>query len=187
MKTIHVVVEGRADQLLFEKLLEDLNESARIQVHVAEGKLSAHPLARTLQVRQGEPVALVLDADTTDRATAEQEQAMYESYLNFTSKGVPFIVILIKPSVEEIFFEFPEFLSDITGKTFQARDMLAGRAAPKMYLSELGVNWMKSVPTFTERHLETLRNAEPIAAFRRFVHEVKGAAAGIYQQKNFNT
>ncbi|MCI5160229.1 MAG: hypothetical protein D3906_17770, partial [Candidatus Electrothrix sp. AUS1_2] len=124
MKTVHVVVDGQPSRLLFEKLLEDLNESIHILIHAVEGKLSAHSLARTLQVRQGEPVALVLDANTTDKATAEQERAMYESYLNFTSKGVPFIVLLIQPSIEKIFFEFPELLEDMTGTALQARDIL---------------------------------------------------------------
>ena len=57
MKTVHVVVEGQADQILLEKLLHDLEDSVHLQFHIAEGKHSAHPLARTLQVRRGEPVA----------------------------------------------------------------------------------------------------------------------------------
>lgn len=109
MNTVHVIVEGQADQALLEKLLHDLEELVQIQFHVAGGKQSAHPLARTLQVRLGEPVALVLDADTNDHRMAEEEQSMYESYLNFTSKGIPFIVILVRPSLEEIFLSLQRY------------------------------------------------------------------------------
>ncbi len=180
MKKVHVVVEGQTDQVLLEKLLHDLGKNVQIQFHVADGKLSAHPLARTLQVKRGEPVALVLDADTNDPRMAEDEQSMYESYLNFTSKGVPFIVILIKPSVEEIFFESPDILSDIIGKPLDSKDIMAGKASPRMYLTELGVDLLRLLPTLNERHLRMLRAVEPVATLRHFLHGLTESKAATH-------
>ncbi len=182
MKTVHIVVEGQADQVLLGKLLDDLEQSVHIQFHVAEGRQSAHPLARTLQVRRGEPVALVLDADTNDTRMAEEEQSMYESYLNFTSKGVPFIVILMRPSIEEIFFEVPEILSNLTGKSLESKDILVGKAAPRMYLAELGVDWLRLVPSLNEQQLGVLRAVQPVAALRHFVHDITENLAGTHRQ-----
>lgn len=185
MNTVHVIVEGQADQVLLEKLLHDLEESVQIQFHVAGGKQSAHPLARTLQVRLGEPVALVLDADTNDHRMAEEEQSMYESYLNFTSKGVPFIVILVRPSLEEIFFESPEILSDITGKQLESKDILAGKAAPGLYLTELGIDWLRVLPTLNEQHLQALRAVEPVAKLRHFLHDITNSPSATQQYNAF--
>ena len=185
MNIVHVIVEGQADQVLLEKLLRDFKESVQIQFHIAEGKQSAHPLARTLQVRRGEPVALVLDADTNDSRMAEEEQSMYESYLNFTSKGVPFIVVLIRPSIEEIFFESPNILSDITGKPLESKDILAGKAAPRLYLTELGVDWPRILSTLNEQQLQSLRTVEPVATLRHFVHDITENIATTHQQNTF--
>ncbi len=181
MNKVHVVVDGQTDQVLLEKLLHDLEESIQIQFHVVERKLSAHTLARTLQVKRGEPVALVLDADTNNTRMAEEEQSMYESYLNFTSKGVPFIVVLIRPSIEEIFFESPDILSDITGKPLDSKDIMAGKAAPRLYLTELGVDLLRLLPTLNERQLRALRTVEPVATLRRFLHDLTENIAAAHQ------
>ncbi len=185
MKTLHVVVGGRAAQALLEKLTNDLEESVRIQFHIAEEKQSAHTLARTVQVRRGEPVALVLDADTNDSGMAEQEQSIYESYLNFTSKGVPFIVILIKPSIEEIFFESPDILSAITGKPLESKDILAGKAAPRLYLTELGVDWPRIPAKLNTRQLQVLRTVEPVATLRHFARDIVKNDSATYRRNAF--
>ncbi len=176
MNTVHIIVEGRTDQILLEKLLADLEKSLHIRFHIAGQRNSAHPLARILQVRLGEPVALVLDADTNDNRMAEDQQSMYESYLSFTSKGVPFTVILIKPAIEEILFESPEVLSDITGKTLEAKDVIIGKLAPEQYLAELGINWTNALPKLNNEQLFALRSVEPVAKLREFLYDIIDSA-----------
>ena len=172
MNTVHVIVEGTSDQVLLKKLVNDLETTVQIRFHVAGGKPSAHTLARTLQVRLEEPVALVLDADTNDNRMAEEEQSMYESYLNFSSKGVPFTVILVRPCIEAIFFETPEIFSDITGKQIESKYILVGKAAPKQCLRELEIDWLRLLPTLNEQRLQVLRAFEPIARLRQFLLNV---------------
>lgn len=170
MTTVHIVVEGQTDQRLLAQLLRDLE--ARIQFHVAGGKHAAHSLARTLQIKYGEPVALVLDADTTDDRMALEEQTTYESYLSFTAKGVPFIVILFRPDLEEIFFESPQVLAELSGKTLKENDIFLGKAAPKPYLKVLGIEWAQLLETLKEQHVQALRKVGVIAKLRDFVHGV---------------
>ncbi len=185
MNTVHVIVEGQTDQILLEKLLTDLEKSLHIRFHIAGEKNSAHPLARTLQVRLGEPVALVLDADTNDSRVAEEEQSMYESYLSFTSKGVPFIVILIKPAIEEILFESPDVLRYIAGKTLEAKDVIIGKLAPELYLTELGINWTNALPKLNNEQLFALRDVEPVAKLREFLYNMTNSTPADEPNKTF--
>ncbi len=79
---------------------------------------------------------------------------------------------LIKPAIEEILFESPDVLYDIAGKTLEAKDVIIGKLAPELYLTELGVNWTNALPKLNNEQLFALRDVEPVAKLREFLYDM---------------
>ncbi len=171
MKTVHIVVEKQNAHTLLTVLLKDLAERYPLQIHAARDSYAARPLARTLQVTRLEPVALVLDADTNNPQRADEDYASYKSYLEYTARGIPFTVILVMPNLETIFFEVPDVLTALTHQPLEPKDFRIGKAIPQLYLNELGVDWLKTVPSLTETQLQSLRTVPPIASLRQFIQD----------------
>jgi hypothetical protein len=177
MNTVHIVVEGNTDKILLERLLADL-QHIDIRFHVAGGKKAAHSLARTLQVQFKEPVALVIDADTYDLEAVNEDQSMYEAYLELTSYGIPFIVILMVPSIEAILFERPKVLETWLGRDLKPEDLVRGEYVPKVvlesYLEGTSLEFSDLVFRIGEEQLQMLRSTQPIAKLGKFVREAAG-------------
>src|SRR5947207_6144800 len=78
---VHVVTEGKTDELLVRKLLTDeLIHHPQIRVVEAGGRSSAQSLARSILGARSEPVAVVIDADTVDSAQLSGQRDFLESY-----------------------------------------------------------------------------------------------------------
>lgn len=99
MKKAYVITEGPFDaeilkQLLSAKVLRDT------EFVVAHGRYGAQSVARTLLATRHIPVALVVDADTTDEARIAEQKDFLEELLRQASSGTRFQVFLIKPGFD---------------------------------------------------------------------------------------
>ncbi len=175
MYIVHIVVEGNTDKVLLERLLANL-QHVDIRFHIAGNKRAAHSLARTLQVQFREPVALIIDADTHDLDTINEEQSMYEAYLGLTSYGIPFIVILMVPSIKAILFQQPRILETLLGKALEPDDQIRSKYVPKTvlenYLRDARMKFSDLVFRMDEEQIQTLRNISSIAKLEEFVQRV---------------
>ncbi len=175
MSIVHIVVEGDTDKILLERLLASL-QHVDIHFHVAGNKRAAHSLARTLQVQFKEPVALVIDTDTHNLDTINEEQSMYEAYLGLTSYGIPFIVILMVPSIEAILFQQAQILETLLGKALEPDDQIRSKYVPKTvlenYLRDTRIEFSDLVFRMDKEQIQALRNISPIAELEEFVQRV---------------
>ncbi|HEX6747906.1 MAG TPA: hypothetical protein VF092_11500 [Longimicrobium sp.] len=168
---ITIFAESITDRRLLERLLADLGPGCAFRVIHADGRDAARPLARTHLAIAHQPVALVMDAETTDTARIMQLQRDLEDYFLWVSQGVPFRVVQFIPEVEVVFFHHPEVLRRFLGDRLDKHAVVAGRFAPRAVLEELlqGSSLTELIERLTEEDLEELRKHETVAELRSFV------------------
>jgi hypothetical protein len=111
MKT-YIVVEGQSDA---DILRIALPPSTLHHTHLVVGgsTSSGVSLARSLISDRGEPLLLVMDADTVNQeAIIEQAQALRE-LLGAVAINTPYDVILAIPELEVVFFQDLEVLAQV--------------------------------------------------------------------------
>lgn len=136
MYALSVVVEGRRDADLLRSLLskEDLDG---VRFFAAQGRISLSSVARNILVHEGCPVMVVMDADTLNRETAEENRRMVRAMIRHISAEVPIDVFSFVPEIDVVFFEAPAFLARKLGRELEPEERLQGLAAPKTTLSAL--------------------------------------------------
>ena len=105
----YIVTEGQFDVALLSRLLAHEVRSG-VRVVSASGKSGAQSLARSLVAARRLPVALVLDADTTDKALVREQRLVARELLTMASPGIPTEVFMAVPSIEILFFTDPQNL-----------------------------------------------------------------------------
>src|SRR5262249_49546326 len=125
---------------------EDL--AKKVQFFASQGRASLATLGRNVLVHEGGPVLLVMDSDTLDpRLTAELESMNKVAMSSVRTSGaqlpVPaassrqFKVFTFVPEIEAVFFEAPEVLGRLVGKTVSKDKVSEGHLVPKQVLAEL--------------------------------------------------
>lgn len=179
---VHILVEGEIDQRIIEQLLTDLRKTHSFKIMKCGGRDAARPMARKLLLQYSEPVALLLDADTTDTNRAHQQQRDLEDYLRWAPREIPFIVQQFVPEIEVIFFERPKAVMHVLGRNLREKTILIGKKAPKEMLKDLleekhigGIEGMLS--KFNDADLGDLREHPMAKGLRDFI-EQHGAKEG---------
>lgn len=173
MKT-HIIVDGRRDKELLERLLSDLPATVERRIEAAGSKDAARPLVRKHLLRAGEPTAFVFDTDTTDRMKVREQLHAFEHY--FGSPVVPFAMFPMVPALEVLFFERPATLERRLGKPLDRLVQRAGAHAPAQVLEEmlpeLGASSVDAfLQSLSPAEVEDLRKVELIVKLHRFVEE----------------
>lgn len=97
----YLVVEGRTDAEILRRFLpRSLQQHYKLVI--GDGKSSAISDARTLLTLSREPVALVVDADTTDPDQVREEESTTRQLLQSASAGINCEVFLAVPNLEGI-------------------------------------------------------------------------------------
>lgn len=133
---VYVVTEGPADVALFERVIKGVVKDGPVFV-AAGAKSAVISMAQSLMVSRHAPVAVVLDADTSDPDLVLEQKGIYSDILRAYSQGVPFRVFLAVPSVEHLLFEQPGLLERELAIHISARDMGEAMVRPKQTLDRL--------------------------------------------------
>ncbi|WP_153115142.1 hypothetical protein [Rhodocyclus tenuis] len=168
---VHIYVDGETDSRLVQLLLDDLR-TVSYQIIVANGRNAIRPRARKALLMKRVPVALIVDADTTDEHQAAMQQRELDDYLAWGSNHSEYKVIQFIPEIEVLFFEAPKTLALLTGREISAEMQAAGKAAPRKVLSTL-LNIRDRAKLFSclsQANLEELRAHPKISELRSFIH-----------------
>lgn len=131
-----IVTEGPFDAQLLHRLLpSDLLEN--VQIAVAGGKVAAARLSESLLRTHRAPVALVIDADTTEPHRVDALRKRYRDLLASKAPGAPFDVFLAVPELEAVFFTDPHRLARTLGARIEPGEVEAARRRPKEVLGRL--------------------------------------------------
>jgi hypothetical protein len=127
---------------------------------------SIYSTARTILAVRREPVALVLNADTTDPAAVSTRRQEVEEVIGEAASRAPFRWLLAVPALQSLLFSRPDLLTRTFGKGMFALDRVLdiGRFSPREAYRLLDPNGSEEA-TFG-RLLEAL-SAEDLAALRK--------------------
>ena len=181
---IHILVEGESDQRIIEQLLADLRQTHTFKITKCGGRDAARPIARKILIQYGEPIALLVDSDTTDAERARQQKRDLEEYLRWGTCDIPFTVQQFVLEIEVIFFDHLQALKRIFRRNLHEKTILIGKKAPRKMLEDLlkekhipGTDGMLSMLSDTD--LGDLWQHPIIKELREFTeqHGAKGKAA----------
>lgn len=131
----YVVTEGEADQALLLRLAPpDLLTDVEV---VAAGESSVVSMARSLLVRRQVPVALVLDAESSDERAVQERRASTEEVVRSVSGDLPVAVILAVPELEVVLFHDLAVIERILGLPLSSELVALARAEPTRALDQL--------------------------------------------------
>jgi hypothetical protein len=176
-KMAYVVVEDRFDAEILKRVLPQ-QVSEATEFTIGSGRYSAQSLARSLLAVGQTPVALVVDADTTDKsAICEQEDWLRES-LQQASAGARFDVFLAEPEIEILLFESKEFVEELSPRSVSPTELSLARSDPKGFLARaLGDRRVSDVllRRLDDRAVAAMRGHPLIEGLNRFLSSVIGS------------
>lgn len=140
MKQVYIITEGETDQEILKTVLPP-RILGGVDFIVGAGRYSAQSLARSVLATEEVPVALVLDADTTDKAAIREQLDFLRSSLGRASSGVKYEVFLAIPEIEILLIQDWDFIKKLSGKPeFSEIEIEFAQLNPKTFLlSVLGL------------------------------------------------
>jgi hypothetical protein len=104
---LHILVDSNTVAMLLLKLMADEQNAGLIELRaVAPPSSSLFGAARTFLGIKNEPVAVVLDAKSTDQDAADRVRETAEEVIG-EAGAAPLLVLVAVPGVEALYFERP--------------------------------------------------------------------------------
>jgi hypothetical protein len=158
---LHVLVDSNLVAMLLLKLLNDEQNAGLIELRASAPSSSLYGAARTFLGIKNEPVAVVLDAKSTDEDAVERVRETAEEVIGDAGGAAPLRVLVAVPAVEALFFQRP----DAVKRAFQnAGESLIeiGKVSPANALKRLDPAGEAAASHKLMKEL----NAEDVAALR---------------------
>jgi hypothetical protein len=182
---IHVLLESLLNMRLVKRLLEQEGRSIDLNFKVRSPSSSLYSSARTLLAVVGEPVALVLDAETTSPSAVSKQRQTVEEVIGPTAKISPFRLLMAVPSLESLLFTRPALLARAFGDRANdgGRAQELGRLSPPEAYKRLdpgspeGAGFAKLLQALDDDDVAALREESPIRELIDFLAEVGQPAA----------
>lgn len=120
----HILVEGDSDEAILKAILPETREGVRYWR--SQGRGSMLSLARSLLANSGGQVAVVLDADTTDKAAVEELRKNARKLLELAGdEAENWALIVFIPEIEEIFLQDDGILKSLGASAATVRTLRA--------------------------------------------------------------
>ncbi|MCP4695391.1 MAG: hypothetical protein GY862_00880 [Gammaproteobacteria bacterium] len=132
----YIVTEKKIDSQILKKLLPP-EHTQHIVFVPAGGRSSAKSLARSILANRKCPVALVMDADTTNSQVTEERYQIVSDLLRSAASDVPSEVFLIVPEIEILLFEDRDFLQKLVGNKISDEVWSIAKFTPEKTLKSL--------------------------------------------------
>jgi hypothetical protein len=181
---LYVVIEGPFDHAFLENVLSRRFDPGKLVFAEGRSKSNASSLARSLLARRHEPVALVLDADAVDDEVVGEQLSNYRTSLGLAGDPRLWTVVLLRPTLERVFFRDPEIIEALFHRPLQPHEEELAEFAPKRVLERLlGEAGYASrddlVKAMDARVADRLLDAPDLAELAAFVARHLGSEAGV--------
>ncbi|MCI0456456.1 MAG: hypothetical protein L0Z62_05690 [Gemmataceae bacterium] len=177
---VYVVVKGPTDQAILETILREETEQVPLTFAAGGTWSGADSLARSLLLMRDEPVALVLDANTTEESLVQEQRTFLQESLREVAPEARWQVCLFVPTIEVLFFLDPNLEGVLFNQKLSAGDRLEARFRPKAVLGrvlqEQKLSWEELLHRLQKADVTALRETSPLTELREFV--VQYAAGG---------
>ncbi len=161
---LHIIVSSNTVAMLLGQVFSEEQNAGLVEVRTSYPLSSLYGTAKTLLGVRNEPVAIILDANTTDSSVANDLRESAAEVIGDAAGAAPLKILIAVPAVEALLFE----QSDAVKRAFpHASDTLIeiGKFSPATALSRLDPSGTGSSAPATVSVLKEL-NAEDIRAIR---------------------
>lgn len=139
MSVAYLVTEGDVDGLILGKLLPEQVKAGYKWV-TAQGRYSAYSRASSMLVKYRKPVALVIDSNTTDPSSIDEQRGSLEFILRQAGSGAPYKLLLAVPEVEVLLTPTAELTSKISGRPISDFEFQFIHTNPKQFFKAIAPN-----------------------------------------------
>jgi hypothetical protein len=175
----HVLVESNQSAMMLAKVLSTELEAGLIEIRAAGPLSSLYSAARTLLAVRGEPVALLLDADSNDPEAVARRQLTAEEVVGDVASSAALRVLVAVPAIEALLFLRRDPITRAFGAAASDEHTLElGRLNPREALKRLdpgGHSWTASlnlIRTLNDGDIAELRSEPPIQELLDFLREL---------------
>ena len=132
----YIVTEGYTDAELLKAIFRAV-ELSDFRFSVAGGRSFVISFAKSILVSRRLPVAVVIDADTTDARHVRELERTYFDLLHSVSGGVPFKILVAAPTLDVVCFSYPDVLRRTLGVQLSESELQQAKFKPTEVLLEL--------------------------------------------------
>lgn len=127
------------DDTMRQVILRILAESLLSTTDVLDGtnRYGVISGARTLLVTRLLPVALVINAHSSDDIKVRGQVADIRYLVEQASRGIPYRILLAIPEIESVFFQDKGLLERLTNQQFTEREWRSAHYGPKAFLCDV--------------------------------------------------
>jgi hypothetical protein len=162
---VYLITEGATDEVILKKLLP-AKILTNVQFVIGQGRYSAQSLARSILAARKMPVALVLDADTTQPEAIQEQYDFLHEALGQAAAGTPFGIFLAKPEIEILLLEVPQITHGVS-----KRELELAKLHPKKFLHLFsGVD--KLLKQLDEQSLKIIRSHTLLVELSQFLSSI---------------
>lgn len=132
----YVVVEGRFDRLLVERMLDSLRIQD-VEVVEAGGRSAVFAFARSVMRTRRRPVAVIAESDVPKGHGAADPFSDFDYLMKQAAGPVPYRFIRFDPALEVVFFQQPEIIERSIGRPLTEAEHWQAKIEPGTLLDEL--------------------------------------------------
>jgi hypothetical protein len=131
-----IIVEGQVAEYILQKLLPS-RILEQVNILVGGGRSNAESLAKTILVTRKQSVVLIRDTDTLNEKLIQDQLAFADWYFSQSVGDIPYKVILARPEIEIIFFQYRDILEKLLQYQFTDMEWELALAQPSKVLRSL--------------------------------------------------
>lgn len=105
---LHVLVDSNMAAILLSILMEQEQQQGLVELRCAYPSSSLYSSARTILMIRNEPVAVVLDANSTEPEMESRAHDAAEEVIGWSGESPPLRILVAVPSVESLLFKRPD-------------------------------------------------------------------------------
>lgn len=169
MNRLYVVAEGPADTKVLQRLLPSQVAS---QTEFVQARHDALSLATTLLTVRRRPLALVIDADTTNATSIQERVDSLRFLLRQAGGNVPHEIFVAVPEIEIVFLQDRTLFERLVQRSLNDLEWRLAQLSPKETIRSLvrpSSDVMDLLAQLTERDIAVLRQHELIKGISDFL------------------
>ncbi|MDM8548588.1 hypothetical protein QUF72_00865 [Desulfobacterales bacterium HSG2] len=179
MKKAYLITEGKHEADILRAVLPD--EILRLtEFIVGDGRYSAQSLAHSVLAMEQVPAALVLNADTSDSASVQEQLELLRYSIVQASHGTESEVFLAVPEIEILLVRDMGFIAQFAEKKeFSDLEREFARLNPKKFLISALANesyddimLQRILDRMDKQTIRTIQNAPLIAQLNDFINSI---------------
>ena len=175
---LHALVESNTAAMLLLWTLQEEQAAGLVEIRASGPSSSLYAAARTLLAVRYEPVALVLDAGSTDPEAERRRRQAAEEVVGEATGAAPLRILIAVPALESLLFRRSAAVERAFGPVTE--DLLElGRLSPRDALKKLDPNGSEYhassglIHALDDVDVAALRDMPPIRELLEFLEEVR--------------